>query len=224
MLLREILPLLPGVDRLVDLTAEEWAVTRHLNAPEELPHERLQPSAVAASALAPGDLLFAVVGPDRTEPDELAAALAALPTGGRALLVSTWPAADLPYHRLLEPLGAASLQVTDAIPVSQTSRHGLHVALIATRVTELLAPHSYLMDLDHRPAPASPDGLGTLLRMANEHLLGELVARPARRRLREQDLELAELRSQLAGLRVERDALRHQLAVAGRDDDQPGSG
>ena len=213
MLVRELLPLLTGVERIVDLTPEGSDLARHLMVPEGLRHERVDPAGAAAGTLLPGDLLLAVVGPDRTEPDELGPAMAALPNGGRVLLLSTWPAAELPYHRLLDPLGGASLQVTDAIPLSQVSRHQLHVALLATRVTEPLPPRAYLMDLGRPSDRAGDVGLRTLLRIANEHVLGELVARPARSRLREQDLELAELRHQLTVAAVEQDKLRRELAA-----------
>ena len=53
--------------------------------------------------------------------------------------------------------------------------------------------------------------------MANEHVLGEIVARPARRLLREQAIELAELRAGLAELRIERDALAHRMTVSDKE-------
>jgi hypothetical protein len=220
MLLRELLPLLTGVDRIVELSPEGEDVIGCLQAPDDLRRHRLGPGEPPAETLDPGDLVVAVVGPDRTEPDDLAPALGALPAGGRLLLLSSWPAADLPYHRLLDPLGTACLQVTDAIPLSR-SRHGLHVALLATRVTEPLPPRGYLIDLGAGSGPGDDDKLRPLLRMANEYVLGELVARPARRRLREQDIELAGLRAELAELRIERDYLRHRLASSSQAD-QPG--
>ena len=216
MLVRELLPLLTGADRLVDLTPEGADLTGHLMIPDDR-HHRVDLSAAAAEPYRPGDVLVAAIGPGLIEPDDLAPALAALPTGGRVLLLSTWPAADLPYHRLLDPLGAASMQVTDAVPLSQTSRHGLYVALLATRVTEPLPPRAYLMDLDRPPDAPGEVGLRTLLRMANEHVLGEMVARPVRRRMREQDIELAESHAELAALRIERDALHHRLSVSEKD-------
>ena len=213
MLVRELLPLVTGVDRIVELAPEGSDVIRELQAPDDLPRHRLSPGDTPAEPLQPGDLVVAAVGPDRTEPDDLAPALGALPPGGRLLLFSSWPVAELPYHRLLDPLGAASLQVTDAVPLSQ-SRRGHHVALLATRVTEPVPPRGYLLGLGGEPATGEHDKLATMLRMANEHVLGELVARPARRRLREQDIELAELRAELAELRIERDTLRHRLTTA----------
>ena len=219
MLLRELLPLLTGVARIVELSPEGHDVTGDLRAPEDLPRHRLSPGDTLQEPLDPGDLVVAVIGPDHTEPHDLAPALDALPTGGRLLVLSSWPAADLPYHRLLDPLVAASMQVTDAIPLSR-SRHGLYVALLATRVTEPLPPRGYLIDLDNGPGPGDDDKLRTMLRMANEHVLGDVVARPVRRRLREQDIAVAELRAEVAELKIERDALRHRLTAAERRNDK----
>lgn len=213
MLVRELLPLLTGVDRIVELSTEGNDITRELQPPDDLRRHRLDPGGTPAETLEPGDLVVAAAGPGRQEPDDLAPTLGALPPGGRLLLFSSWPVADLPYHRLLGPLGAACLQVTDAIPLSQ-SRYGFHAALLATRVTEPMPPRGYLLGLGATPGTGDDETLGTMLRMANEHVLGDLVARPARRRLREQDIEVAELRAELAALEIERDTIRHRLTAA----------
>jgi hypothetical protein len=201
MLIRELLPLIGAVDRIADAAPEGLAEA--LEAPSGVPHDRIDPAQGADEKVGTGDLVVVAVGPDLADPDELVPLLSALPAGARLLVLSRWPAADLPYHRLLDPLTNNDLQVTDAIPV-HVQKHGVHVALIATRVTELLPPRSYLIE-SGAPLPGS---LGAQVRIANEHVLGELVARPLRLRLREQDAELAKLRAERDGLRTERDAAR----------------
>jgi hypothetical protein len=222
MLARELLPMSGGVDRIVDVTPEHVDLVAHLAIPDSVRHDRSTLDAVTGDTADAGTVLLAAVGPGLTEPDDLAAALAVLPVGARVLLMCGWPVAELPYHRLLGPLGAGECQVTAAVPLQHGRRHGFPLAVLATRVKELLPPSRYLMGTDDQPGHTDPAGgdvvatdpLATMLRMANEHVLGEVVARPARRRLRELDVRISELEASVAAAAEDRACLERALSTS----------
>ncbi len=140
-----------------------------------------------AGALDAGTLLAAFVGPDpekHVAPETLAAALRRVPPGGRVVVLLGWPVDELPYHVLLGPLVDAGCQVLQAVPLDKANRHGAHCAVVAARVDRLAPLRTYL---DDTPVVLTGDepGLRTLLRLAGEYTLGDLVSRPLRRRLGE---------------------------------------
>jgi FkbM family methyltransferase len=227
MLVRELLPLIKDVARVVDVSRGRVDLRRHLVVPDTLPYAKADPADVDGTTFDPDTLLLCLIGPDEaahSSAESLAPVLRALPTGAKVLMLVGWAPDTFPYHLVLGPLGDGRCQVTDAVPVDQSARHGLHVALLAERVATLLPPRAYLMDVrtdDERPVPdaAAPasDPLAVQLRTANEHLLGELVARPVRRRVRELDDRVAALEAELAAQAEDTTALRTQLKT--RDSD-----
>ncbi|MFE9201837.1 hypothetical protein [Micromonospora sp. NPDC007230] len=204
MLIHELLPLFGEVDEVVDLAPEAAELSRHLRLSEGVRHVRCTGQEVGRLPWPDRRLLVALVGEEgpRTGPDELCEALAAAPVGTPALLLLGWPVAELPAHRLLDPLVAAGCQVITAVPLDRVAGHGAYAALVLRRVDRLAVPRPYLLDLDDEPVRPDDDpaDLRVALRIANEWLLADLVSRPLRRRLREQETELADLRRRLAEL------------------------
>ncbi|MEU4567475.1 hypothetical protein [Micromonospora sp. NPDC023956] len=195
--------LFDGIREIVDVTHEQVTLRRHLRAPEHVAYRRAA-LADPAEVLADGVLVLALAGPNppgHTPPSALAPLLGRLAPGARLLLLLGWPVATLPHHRLLEPLGPASCQVLAATPLDGTAIRGVHAALVVERVTSVAPPRPYLRP-EGPPLGEPADGTAALLRMANEYVLGDLVTRPARRRLAELDDRVAALTRDLA----ERDA------------------
>jgi FkbM family methyltransferase len=227
MLVRELLPLIKDVARIVDVSRGRVDLRRHLVIPSTLPYTRVDPDDLGETTFGEDTLLLCLIGPDEaahTPADALSPVLRALPTGAKVLMLAGWAAETFPYHLVLGPLGDGRCQVTDAVPVDQSARHGLHVALLAERVAALLPPRAYLMDVrtdDEQPVSAGPgpasDPLAVQLRAVNEHLLGELVARPVRRRVRELDDRVVALEAQLAAQSEDTTALRTELKGRDRD-------
>jgi hypothetical protein len=75
------------------------------------------------------------------------------------------------------------------------SVHGAYAALVVRRVERLAPPRPYLTGLSRgrtaEPEQSAVDELRTVLRMANEYVLADLVARPMRSRLTELERQLA---------------------------------
>ncbi|WDZ87816.1 hypothetical protein [Micromonospora cathayae] len=191
--------LLDGVREIVDVTHEQVRLRRHLRAPEEVAYRRADLDA-PDGPLGAGVLALALTGPNppgHTDPSALVPLLGRLAPGARLLLLLGWPVAAIPYHRLLDPLGAARCQVVTAAPLDRVAIRGVHAALVVERVTSVTTPRPYLSPEDHSPRE-SADHTTALLRMANEYVLGDLVTRPARRRLAELDDRVAALTRELA--------------------------
>ncbi|MEU9506133.1 hypothetical protein AB0D32_07610 [Micromonospora sp. NPDC048170] len=194
--------LFDGVHEVVDVTHPEVTLARHLRMPAQVRYRRAG-TAEPEGDLDEGVLVLALTGPNppaHTDPDALAPLLHRLRPGARLLLLAGWAVADLPVHRLLDPLGAASCQVIAATPLDRVAIRGVHATLLVERVDTVVTPRPHLTgsaratDAGQSPVP--------LLRMANEYVLTDLVTRPARRRLAELADRVAELDRQLA----ERDA------------------
>jgi hypothetical protein len=178
-------------------------------------HRRVEPADAGKLDLEDGGLVASVLGPTQLDPEALAPALGALPVGGTVLLLLGWPVADLPYHRLLGPLGGASCQVVDTVPLEGAAvTAGLHAAVIVRRVERLTEPRSYLVGVgpgrDAEPEPAAD--LRTALRIANEHALADMVARPLRARLADLERELVARDTRLRD--AQRSLIKAQTRVA----------
>ncbi|MER5455133.1 hypothetical protein ABT008_10130 [Micromonospora sp. NPDC002389] len=206
MLIQELLPLFGTVTEIVDSTPERLDLRRLLRIPDEVRYTARE----GRRELDPGQLLVVLVGanPPQTDPAGLPDILAPLRTGAQALLLLGWAIDEIPSHRLVDPLVRSGCQVMNAVPLDRPAGHGADAAIVAQRVDRLTAPRPYLLELDD-DGPLPQDGGATVerdggaadrfgLRMANEWHLTDLVSRPLRRRLREQEAELATLRRQLA--------------------------
>jgi hypothetical protein len=192
--LHELLPVLGDVREVVEVADADAGddLPGWLRLPAGVSHRRVEPADAGKLDLEDGGLVASVVGPG-LDPDALAPALGALPVGGTALLLLGWPVIDLPYHHLLGPLGGASCQVVDTIPLEGTAiAAGVHAAVVVRRVERLVEPRPYLVGLgtsrDAEPEPAAD--LRTALRIANEHALAGMVARPMRTRLADLERDL----------------------------------
>lgn len=215
MRLHEIDRLFDGVGEVVDVTHEQVRLERHLRLPEGVRYRRES----LTDATGPGDgadlgadvLVVALAGPNppaHTAPADLPPLLRRLRPGARLLLLGGWAVESLPAHQLLDPLGEASCQVVAAAPLDRVAVRGVHVALVVERVLAVVPPRPYLITPPAGGAdvPAAGTGLDgsqrALLRVANEHLLADLIARPLRRQLGELTGRAESLARELA----ERDA------------------
>lgn len=189
MLIEELLPLAGDTGVIVEI----GAVRELLGAPDDV---AAQPYDQDGTEVFPaGTVLVAFAGPDpeaHVAPEVLAPALRRLPVGGRVLVLLGWPIEDLPFHTLLGPLGETGCQVLQAVPLDKVKRHGAHCAVVAARVEHLAPLRSYLDDTPITLDGPGPD-LRALLRLVGEHTFGDLVARPLRRRLAEQEERIREL-------------------------------
>jgi len=213
MLIYELLHRVDEVREIIDISAEPVELSRHLKIPDDVRYERYEPAKAENLDIGADGLLVCLVGdaPKHTDTDALAPVLGALQPGARAILLLAWPIDELPYHRLLGPLVDNRCQVVETVPLDRVRNHGAHCALVVQRVTRLAEPRPYLTDAPAATAAeAAPptagaatdaqavDELRSALRIANEYMLADLVARPMRRRLREQDQRIAELNRELA--------------------------
>jgi FkbM family methyltransferase len=228
MLVRELLAPIKDIAQVVDVSPGNVDLRWHLMLPDELPYSTADPADVTGTAFTPDTLLLCLIGPREgmhTAVGDLAPALRALPTGAKVLILAGWRPETFPSHLVLGPLSDARFQVTDAVPVDLSSRHGLHVALLAERVDELLPPHAYLLDVRTddemrvtSPPVAASDPLAVQLRAANEHLLGEqLVARSMRRRLRELEDRVAARTAELDATHERTTTLWRALTARDKD-------
>ena len=227
MLVRDLLPLVKDVARVVDVSAGKVDLRRHLMVPDEVPYSPADPADLTDTAFTPDTLLLCLVGPQEgmhTPVADLSQALRALPTGAKVLMLAGWTLEAFPDHLVLGPLVDGRCQVIDAVPVDLSGRYGMHVALLAERVDELLPPRAYLSDMrtdDEMPVPDAPvrasDTPAMQLWATNQRMLGELVARPLRLQVRELDDRVAGLKAELAATRQGTLALQAELAVRDKD-------
>lgn len=209
MLVRELLPQFPDVARIVDVSPGTVDLRRHLMPPRDMPYTTAVPA--DAAALTADTLLVCLVGPQEgthTPVADLAPVLGALPVGAPVLILTGWTPETLPAGSLLEPLVEGRCQLTAAVPVERSRRHGLRTALLARRVDTLLPPPD---------TAAGTDALAVQLRMADRLVLGELVDVPVHRRAGELQARVAELEAELAAAGETAAGLRATLARRDRE-------
>ncbi len=208
MLVRELLPLVKDIARVVDVSPGDVDLRRHLMPPGEMPYS----TDVSGTAVTADTLLVCLVGP-QAPAGALIPVLRDLPVGAKVLMLAGWTTAEIPFPQVLGPLAEGRCQVTDAVPVDRSRRHGLRVALFAERVDELQPPRGYEMDRADDDSPA----LAVQLWTANRLVLGELAAGPMRRRVSELDERVAALEAELAAAHDDATALRADLAARDKD-------
>lgn len=175
----ELLPsYLADARRVVDLTPEASEVHQHLKVPDDVSHVRPTPAEAEALELDGLSLLVGLLGSDASgSPDALARAMRLAGPGARTLLLIGWPIDALPYDLLLGPL-LDGWQILEAVPLEQPGIHGVHCTLVMEQTDN------------------------GEMRVANEHVLGDLVARCSRRRLVQLEAANTELDAALANLRA----------------------
>lgn len=225
MLVRNLLPLIPGVRRVVDVSPGAADLRRHLMVPGDLPYAIVDPAAVAGAALTADTLLLCLLGPragTHTPAAELSRVLRALPIGVKALILVGWPPETLPRRVLLETLADGRCQLTDAVPVDSSGRYGMDVALLAERVAEVRPRRAHLSDApagDETPYPEVPgaDPLTIWLWLANQAVLGELAVDPLRRQVGRLGGRVNQLAEDLAAAKQAADTARAQLAARNKE-------
>lgn len=222
--LHELLPTYLGCAReVIDVSPAGAGLQRYLQLPDDLPYGRYDLVEAAKRDLGPVTLIVSVVGPDPAEhsdPQTVAPLLRQLEVGARLILLGGWPIEALPYHRLLGPLVDGNCQVIDAVPLEPaTAPAGVQCALIIDRVEKLAPVRSHLTDTsaesgqDAQATAAAADELRTLLRVVNECVLAEFVARPSQRRLLELENATAERDAQVQQLERLLASSKSRLAV-----------
>jgi hypothetical protein len=230
MRMHELLPLyLGGARDVVDLSHEGSELPQHLRLADTLRYGRYDLVDAEKLDLGPDTLLLILLGPSApayADPDDLLPVLRRLQPGARAIVLTGWPIEELPYHRLLGPFVDSCCQVVEAVPLERAAIHGgLHCALVVDCVDKLAPLRSYLTDVQTEPSQGfeTTDTLRTMLRVVNEYVLSDLVARPLRRRLTELEnasaeraaavKRVAELERKLAKAESQLDALRSSATL-----------
>jgi FkbM family methyltransferase len=233
--LHEIPPLyFDGVGEVIDVSPGQVDLRQHLRMPESIRHARRAVEDAERLSPGPGAMLLSLVGANpgaHTPPEALAPVLRRLTPGARALLLLGWPIEELPYHLLLGPLVDARCQVVEALAVERSSIREVHCALVVECVDRLAPRRAYQLDAPPGVAPDQQDAgdLAALLRLANEYMLSDLVARSLRRggaelkrqlaerdaQLREAERELAKSRKRLAGMEASATLRIGQAVVRG---------
>lgn len=223
MLLRNVLPLIPGVGRIVDASAGTADLRRHLMVPGDLPYSLEDPAVVAGAALTAETLLLCLLGPQEgthTSPADLGRALHALPIGAKALILLGWSPESVPHHAVLGMLADGGCQLTDAEPVEASGRYGMDAVLLAERVEKVQPRRAYLVEdpaTDEASQPEVPgvDSLAVRLWLANQAVLGEMITGPLRRQVRLLDDRAAKLAEDLAASK--QTAVKARAELAARD-------
>ncbi|MGW1544874.1 hypothetical protein ACWCPM_32440 [Streptomyces sp. NPDC002309] len=199
-------PHLDGVTTVVDATDGGLDLEPYLHLPDDVAVHH------GERDIGEHELVIVSFGPDPalhgTETDCLAM-LRRMRPGGRGLILFGHRGPELPYHRLLDALVTHGCQVLRAAPLDYTH---LHAAAVFVRTDELRPPHDWF----GRPVPA--EGFATALRIADEYVLADLVARSLRARVL--DLERDAEEAERARGPVHEDGLAERLAAASRDKDQ----
>ncbi|MQA83986.1 MAG: hypothetical protein GEV03_04970 [Streptosporangiales bacterium] len=172
-------PYLDGVHTVIEVSTDEFDLAGYLHLPEGVSHRRRHPAEAAADEVfGAGVLVLAVLGP-ALGPDQGAEpcrrVIERMRPGGRGLILFGDQAAEMPYHLVLDDLVAAGCQVLQAATLDYVH---LRSGIAFAAVEEVVPPRDHF----GRPTVAGEEPW-TLLRMANEYVLADLVARGMRARL-----------------------------------------
>lgn len=185
MLIHELLPLFGEMTTVVEVGPGLESVRPLLRTPDTVTHRGYD---AEADKLDGDTVVVAFIGPNpekQVDAEVLTPALRDLPVGGRAVLLLGWPTAEVPYHRLLDVLVDAGCQVLQIVPLDKIARHGAYCAVLAARVDRLAPLRTHLADNPIELHGEEPTLRG-LLRLTGEYSFGDLLARPARIRLADQ--------------------------------------
>jgi hypothetical protein len=210
MLLHELLPVVGKTTEIVEVG--DGVLRELLRAPEDIPHRRFEND----QSLPEGTTVVAFVGPKsdtQVDAEAIVPALRALPVGGRVVLLLGWPIEELPYHLLVAPLVDAECQVLQVVPLDKAHRYGAYGAVLAARVAQLAPARGYLEESPIE-LPGEEPGLRSLLRLAAEHVFGDIVARPTRRALAEVRDKTAEQAQRIRELEQQLRTREEQIEVA----------
>jgi hypothetical protein len=128
-------------------------------------------------------LVLGLVGPNthvHAPLERFTQVLPRLQVGARGLLLLGWALDELPAHRLLDPLVAASCQVLEIVPLDYEH---IFAGLVLRRVDALAHVPPYLGANRDQDAAFELDSLRPQLRLANEYVFTDFAARRARTRL-----------------------------------------
>jgi FkbM family methyltransferase len=211
MLVRNLLSLVKDVERIVDTSPGEQGLRRHLMVPDDLPFSAEWGSGEA------GTLVLCMLGPDEgthTPPADLARTLSAAPVGASVLILTGWPAAELPVNVVLETLAEGHCQLTDAVSLTSTGRYGMHVALLAERVETIQPRTAHLSSVPPgEPAPLPDAPLATRLWVVNQPVLGELAVEPLHAQVRTLEERITQLTAELTAARQDTTDARAEVQV-----------
>ena len=192
--------------QVVDLTPAASELPEHLSVPDDVSHARPTPAEAEALELDPLALLVGLIGP-AADASSLTRVLRRPSPGARAILLIGWPIDALPYDVLLGPM-LDGWQIVEAVPLEQPASHGVYCALNLERTDKARSSRS-------DAAPNAGNVAWGELRLANEHLLADLVTRWARRRLVQLEPASTELDAALVRVaRLERDLAKAEAALA----------
>ena len=190
MRLHEFLP--PYLERasaVIDVTHEQVDLREDVPLTDGARYRKYSVAEACTLDIGPDTVLLSLFGPDppaQTDLDQLAPVLRRLRPGARAVLLLGWPAAELPYSRLLGPLVDGRCKVIDVVPLDPGSVPAVTSALIVECV-----PGG---DAEQAGAAKLADELSGRV----EELSGESAVLQAR--LRESRQRLASAESKLASL------------------------
>lgn len=144
MLISEVLPFTGEIRELVDTTSAAVDLLRQLGVPDSLPRQRCTLAEAEKLEPGPGALLVALVGekaPDDVDPEQLAPVLSRMRLGARALLLITWPAAELLPRGLPGPLAAAGCRTVTVLSIDEPNAYGVQCAVLVERSDVIAADH-----------------------------------------------------------------------------------
>jgi hypothetical protein len=211
-------PYLGGVRRVVDLSAGTLKLGPylHLSAGSEAV-DYLPPGGDPGGEFGAGDLVLAVVGTSAEthgSEDDALRALDRLRRGARAMVLFEQSGLDLAYHRVLEKLVERHCQV---LQVAGIELRALRSGLMVECVDQPQMPRSYYGE----PAPGDDvvannglaSGAVAQLRLCNEYVLSDYVARAVRAHMLDLEAQRRVVESRMAeaadGRRRLEDLQRH---------------
>lgn len=210
MRLQELIRLCPPeVESFVDVSGTADELDTALALPATIKYQRLPIADAAATELDSKKVILAALGPDEFLEHDFTAyvpLLANAQAGTHMLALLGWPVKDIPYHRMLASITAASWQVIDAVAVERGQLlGGIHAAIVLRRVGTPGVPRPYLLAHGDQCANSGVvDGGDSftneqgILRILNEFVLTDFVTRPLRLRLRDLEAQVMRQSAELA--------------------------